>query len=110
MNNVLITGGAGFIGSEIVCQLNKAGVKSITVLDSLTEQIHGKDLQNSYLYKKTVGKCKFVKGNLLGFKQSVSLEEGLTQFCDWVKGQEHDNSGYEKSLKEMEQAGMFVRK
>ena len=48
--------------------------------------------------------------NLLGFKQSVSLEEGLTQFCDWVKGQEHDNSGYEKSLKEMEQAGMFVRK
>lgn len=49
MNNVLITGGAGFIGSEIVCQLNKAGVKSITVLDSLTEQIHGKDLQKTCL-------------------------------------------------------------
>lgn len=42
MNNVLITGGAGFIGSEIVYQLNKAGVKKITVLDTLTEQIHGK--------------------------------------------------------------------
>lgn len=48
--------------------------------------------------------------NILRFKQFVSLEEGIIQFCDWVKGQEHDNSGYEKSLKEMKQAGMFVRK
>lgn len=61
MNNVLITGGAGFICSEIVCQLNKAGVKNITVLDTLKEQIHEEDLQNSYLYKKIVGKFKFVK-------------------------------------------------
>ena len=38
MNNVLITGGAGFIGSEIVYQLNKAGVKNITVLDTLTDR------------------------------------------------------------------------
>lgn len=48
--------------------------------------------------------------NILDFKVSVGLEEGLTQFCDWVKGQEHDNSGYEKSLSEMEEAGMFIRK
>ncbi len=61
MNNVLITGGAGFIGSEIVCQLNKAGVKSITVLDSLTEQIHGKDLQNSYLYKRLLGNVSLLR-------------------------------------------------
>ena len=64
MNNVLITGGAGFIGSEIVYQLNKAGVKNITVLDTLTEQIHGKNPRNSYLYKKIDGKCKFVKGSV----------------------------------------------
>lgn len=64
MNNVLITGGAGFIGSEIVCQLNKAGVKNITVLDTLTEQIHGKEPQNSYLYKKIDDKCRFVKGSV----------------------------------------------
>lgn len=47
---------------------------------------------------------------ILGFKPSIGLEEGLTQFCEWVKGQEHDNSGYENSLNEMEQAGMFIRK
>lgn len=47
---------------------------------------------------------------ILGFKQTMSLEEGLTDFCKWVNGQEHDNSGYERSLIEMESAGMFVRK
>lgn len=47
---------------------------------------------------------------ILGFKQTISLEEGLTAFCNWVQGQEHDNSGYEKSLSEMENAGMLVRR
>ena len=47
---------------------------------------------------------------ILGFKQAISLEEGVTTFCNWVKGQKYDNSRYEKSLSEMENAGMFVRK
>lgn len=47
---------------------------------------------------------------IIGFKQTVSLEEGLSAFCEWVLGEERDNSGYENSLKEMESAGMFVRK
>lgn len=47
---------------------------------------------------------------LLNFKLTVDLENGLTQFCNWVKGQEHDNSGYENSLCEMEKTGMFFRK
>lgn len=47
---------------------------------------------------------------ILGFKQTVSLEDGLQAFCNWVKGQKHDNSGYENSLSEMENAGMFIRK
>lgn len=47
---------------------------------------------------------------ILGYEQTVSLEDGLQAFCNWVKGQEHDNSGYEKSLNEMENAGMFIRR
>lgn len=47
---------------------------------------------------------------ILNFSPTVDLDEGLSKFCDWVKGQEHDNSGYENSLNEMEQAGMFIRK
>lgn len=47
---------------------------------------------------------------ILGFQQTIPLEDGLSAFCKWVVGQERDNSGYEKSLKEMEDAGMFIRK
>ena len=47
--------------------------------------------------------------DILGFKQTISLREGLTQFCQWVLGEDKDNSGYENSLIEMEKAGMFIR-
>lgn len=46
MKNVLITGGAGVIGSEIVKQLHTFGEWNITILDSMTEQIHSKDWEN----------------------------------------------------------------
>lgn len=64
MERVLITGGAGFIGSEIVDQLNKKGKYEITVIDSLTKQIHGEDWEQSYSYKKIQGKCNFIKADV----------------------------------------------
>ena len=47
---------------------------------------------------------------LLDFEPTIDLETGLRLFTAWVKDQEIDNSKYEKSLQEMEQAGMFLRK
>ena len=38
--NILITGGAGFIGSHLTFRLVKEGHR-VRILDSLTEQIHG---------------------------------------------------------------------
>lgn len=64
MKNILITGGAGFIGSEIVEQLNECGRYNITVLDCMTKQIHGKDWKQSYSYKKIKEKCNFVKTDM----------------------------------------------
>lgn len=64
MERVLITGGAGFIGSEIVAQLSKLKKYEITVIDCMTEQIHGKDWEQSYLYKKIEGKCNFIKADI----------------------------------------------
>ena len=47
---------------------------------------------------------------ILQFSPTVLLKDGLEEFCNWVKGQDKDNSGYESSLSEMERAGMFIRK
>lgn len=50
MKKVLITGGAGFIGSEIIKQLHALGGYDVTALDCMTRQIHGDNWENSYLY------------------------------------------------------------
>lgn len=75
MKNVLITGGAGFIGAEIVKQLYETGEWKITVLDSMTEQIHGKNWKNSYLLKKIKDKCYFVKASVTDMDTLLSLVE-----------------------------------
>ena len=56
--NVLITGGAGFIGSNIASKLVDKGV-NVTVLDSLSEQIHGqKPEETSPLYLSIKDLCE----------------------------------------------------
>ena len=45
MKNILITGGAGFIGSHVALKLADKGYE-VTVLDNLSPQIHGEDPQN----------------------------------------------------------------
>ena len=61
MKNILITGGSGFIGSRLCEKLYARGY-SITILDNLSEQIHG--TTESSLFKKIKGKCTFVKGDV----------------------------------------------
>ena len=63
MKNVLITGGAGFIGSTIALKLISKGY-SVTVLDSLSEQIHGKNPEKSELYMKIKDKVNFIRGSV----------------------------------------------
>lgn len=64
MNKVLITGGAGFIGSNIALKLIAKGYE-VTILDSLSEQIHGANPdQSSPLYQSIKDKVKFVKGDV----------------------------------------------
>ena len=46
MENILITGGAGFIGTRLTEKLYKKGY-NITVLDNLSEQVHGPDPSES---------------------------------------------------------------
>lgn len=72
MKNILITGGAGFIGSNLALKLVAKGY-DVTVLDNLSKQIHGEEPEKaSPLYLSVKDKVRFIKG-------SVTSRE------DWVK-------------------------
>lgn len=62
-SNVLITGGAGFIGSNLACSLVERGYK-VTVLDNLSPQIHGDDPLNSTLFLNIKNKVEFIRGDV----------------------------------------------
>ena len=72
MKNILITGGAGFIGANLALKLIEKGY-NITVLDNLSVQIHGENPEeNSFLFSKIKNKVTFIKG-------CVTSKE------DWIK-------------------------
>lgn len=64
MKNILITGGAGFIGSNLALALISKGY-NVTVLDNLSEQIHGDNPEiMSPLYVSIKDKVTFIKGTV----------------------------------------------
>lgn len=64
MQNILITGGAGFIGSRIALSLAEKGY-SVRVLDNLSPQIHGKTPEiTSPTYQTIQGKVEFILGSV----------------------------------------------
>ena len=72
MKNILITGGAGFIGSNLALKLKDKGYQ-VTVLDNLSKQIHGDNPEKtSPLFQSIIGKVNFIFG-------SVTSRE------DWLK-------------------------
>ena len=61
--NILITGGAGFIGSRLALRLIERG-HDVTVLDTLSPQIHGDDPDASPLFASIRDKVRFVRGTV----------------------------------------------
>lgn len=71
MERILITGGAGFIGSHLARHLRANGYK-VTILDSLSDQIHGESPFESAVYKELKEQTEFIVGN-------------VTNKNDWIK-------------------------
>ncbi len=76
MKNILITGGAGFIGSNLALKLILKGY-NVRILDNLLPQIHGKDPEKtSTLYQSIMGKVEFIKGTVTSKKDWQKALEG----------------------------------
>jgi dTDP-L-rhamnose 4-epimerase len=74
--NILISGGAGFIGSHLALRL-KAKNYNVTVLDNLSEQVHGKDHQ-SLLYNSVKDAVRCIIGD-------------VTNNEDWIRALENQD-------------------
>ena len=75
MKNILITGGAGFIGSRLCERLFAKGY-NITVMDNLSPQIHGDG--TSFLFTSIKDKCTFIKGdvrNKIDWEKAIEGQE-----------------------------------
>ncbi|MDX4067807.1 SDR family NAD(P)-dependent oxidoreductase [Aliarcobacter skirrowii] len=70
---VLITGGAGFIGSNLSLKLIEKGYE-VTVLDNLSPQIHS---EYSPLYESIKDKVNFIKGTVLSYDDWKKALDGV---------------------------------
>jgi len=61
---VLITGGSGFIGSNLSRKLTEKG-HYVTILDNLSKQIHGENPETSVLYQSVKNSTNFIKGDVV---------------------------------------------
>lgn len=79
MSKILVTGGAGFIGSHIVNHLFKQGNSKIRVLDNFSVQIHGNDHHKSFLYQSILGKAEIIVGDVRNSEDVLKALDGVDQ-------------------------------
>lgn len=84
MKNILITGGAGFIGSNLALKLVSMGY-SVTVLDNLSPQIHGENpKETSPLYQSIKDKVLFIEGSVTNaedWKKALQNQDAIIHYA-----------------------------
>jgi dTDP-L-rhamnose 4-epimerase len=74
--NILITGGAGFIGSRLA-NLLVAGGHSVRVLDNLSPQIHGAEPESSPLFLSLRDDVEFIRGSVTNRADLIKALQGI---------------------------------
>lgn len=84
MKNILITGGAGFIGSNLALKLIGKGY-NVTVLDNLSPQIHGGNPEEtSPLFLSIKDKVKFIFGSVTSesdWKKALEGQDAIVHYA-----------------------------
>lgn len=84
MKNILITGGAGFIGSNLALKLVKKGY-NVTVLDNLSPQIHGENpTETSPLYLSIKDVVTFINGSVTDesdWKRAIANQDAIVHYA-----------------------------
>ncbi len=74
--NILITGGAGFIGSRLANYLIAGGHK-VRVIDNLSPQIHGLEPESSPLFLGLHHDVDFIRGSVTNRDDLISALQGI---------------------------------
>lgn len=74
--NILITGGAGFIGSRLANSLIARGHR-VRVLDNLSPQIHGVEPESSALFRSLHDDVEFIRGSVTNREHLIQALTGV---------------------------------
>jgi dTDP-L-rhamnose 4-epimerase len=78
---ILVTGGAGFIGSHVVDRLVTRG-HQVVVLDNLDPQVHGDNAEPRHILKHIdVGRIEFIRGDIRDFQAVEAGLESVDAVC-----------------------------
>lgn len=83
MTRILVTGGAGFIGSALCVRLAGEG-HAVTVLDNLLPQVHGKPPEASPLLRQLPADVRFLRGDVTdraALSQALEGQEAVVHFA-----------------------------